>query len=86
MRCSQVPVRSFFERYHQIEGRLMLKEIGGSGSESLQICLDRTLLYVKDRSGNGPSCPSQLDFSLQLPTTFEYRGVTYVSGSERFDL
>ncbi|OJA17766.1 hypothetical protein AZE42_04869 [Rhizopogon vesiculosus] len=60
----------------EIEGTLKLEEVAEGGSTNCKLCLNRSVLWVKDRIYQAP-CPSSLPFNLSLPTTFSDRGNTY---------
>ncbi|KAG0703754.1 hypothetical protein DFH29DRAFT_998194 [Suillus ampliporus] len=60
----------------QIEGTLMLEEVAGGGTTNCKLCLNKSILWVKDRIYEAP-CPRTLSFSLPLPTTFSDGGKTY---------
>ncbi|CAK5262804.1 unnamed protein product, partial [Mycena citricolor] len=57
------------------EGRLSLREMGEGGRADTTICLDTTLLWIRDE--RNPTCPSSLQFSLKLPATFGLSGQTF---------
>ncbi|KAF7332284.1 hypothetical protein MKEN_00109600 [Mycena kentingensis (nom. inval.)] len=59
----------------RVEGRLQLKEIAEGGNSTTSLCLDTTILYI--RNDRNAVCPSSLPFSLTLPTSFVYNGRTY---------
>ncbi|KAJ7126184.1 hypothetical protein C8R44DRAFT_980034 [Mycena epipterygia] len=59
----------------KVEGRIQLKEMGEGGHTDRKLCLDAVLAWSKD--ANNPVCPSSLQFSLTLPTTFHYEDGTY---------
>ncbi|RDB14666.1 hypothetical protein Hypma_016341 [Hypsizygus marmoreus] len=59
----------------KVEGRLRLKEIAEGGTTSAKLCLDTTLLWMRDAANS--LCPSSLRFSLNLPATFTWEGKTY---------
>lgn len=62
----------------QVEGALKLDEAAEAGSTTIKLVIDTQTLWTK-----GPvseeECPNNLNFSLTLPTTFAYQGLTYVS-------
>ncbi|KAH7927817.1 hypothetical protein BV22DRAFT_1060350 [Leucogyrophana mollusca] len=60
----------------KIEGTLKLQEVAEGGNTTRRLCLNQTILWVKDRTGDTP-CPSSLSFSLALPTTFSDGDKTY---------
>ncbi|KAF9464105.1 hypothetical protein BDZ94DRAFT_1162704 [Collybia nuda] len=59
----------------KIEGRLKLKEVAEGGTTSAKLCLDTTLLWIKD--SNNTACPKSLQFALSLPPTFTYEDKIY---------
>ncbi|CDO77139.1 hypothetical protein BN946_scf184657.g14 [Trametes cinnabarina] len=59
----------------QIEGTLRLIEVAEGGTTTHKLCLSKLTLWNKD-AGSGP-CPSSLNFSLTLPTTFSDGRDTY---------
>ncbi|KAG1742306.1 uncharacterized protein EDB91DRAFT_1279244 [Suillus paluster] len=60
----------------QIEGTLMLEESAEGGTTNCKLCLNKSILWVKDRIYEAP-CPRSLSFCLPLPTTFSDGGKTY---------
>ncbi|KAJ3005395.1 hypothetical protein NUW54_g4356 [Trametes sanguinea] len=61
----------------KIEGTLRLIEVAEGGTTTHKLCLSKVTLWSKDAE-SGP-CPSSLNFSLTLPTTFSDGRDTYVS-------
>ncbi|KAK0187805.1 hypothetical protein F5146DRAFT_1104673 [Armillaria mellea] len=59
----------------KVEGRLRLHEIAAGGTTAVKLCLDTILLWIKNP--NNLACPPSLRFRLNLPTTFQYEGLTY---------
>ncbi|KAF4617594.1 hypothetical protein D9613_005955 [Agrocybe pediades] len=59
----------------QIEGRLRVKEIAEGGTSMAKLCLNTTTLWTKDAENT--QCPTSLNFSLPLPTTFTFEEKTY---------
>ncbi|KAF9220888.1 hypothetical protein BS17DRAFT_713182 [Gyrodon lividus] len=52
-----------------IEGILKLEEVAEGGTATHNLCLSKSILWVKDRIQGAP-CPSSLRFSITLPSTF----------------
>ena len=61
----------------QIEGSLRLREVAEGGTTSYKLCLDQVTLWTKENDTE--PCPTKLQFSLTLPTTFSDDKDTYVS-------
>ncbi|OSD07311.1 hypothetical protein PYCCODRAFT_1359167 [Trametes coccinea BRFM310] len=59
----------------KIEGTLRLIEVAEGGTTTHKLCLSKVTLWSKDAE-SGP-CPSSLNFSLTLPTTFSDGKDTY---------
>ncbi|KAJ6588787.1 hypothetical protein B0H19DRAFT_1101148 [Mycena capillaripes] len=59
----------------KVEGHLHLKENAEGGHIHYNLCLDKSLLWIR-RSSN-PVCPSSLHFSRTLPSVFQYEGRRY---------
>ncbi|KAF9242652.1 hypothetical protein BU15DRAFT_86833 [Melanogaster broomeanus] len=59
-----------------IEGTLKLEEVAESGMATHNLCLSKSMLWVKDRVRDAP-CPNSLRFSLTLPSTFPDGDKTY---------
>lgn len=55
----------------KIEGILQLQEIAESGTAAKQLCLEKTVLWSKERNtAKTNSCPTYLFFKFILPTTY----------------
>ncbi|TBU27193.1 hypothetical protein BD309DRAFT_1026670 [Dichomitus squalens] len=59
----------------KIEGNLHLREVGEGGTTTYKLCLEKVTLWSKEMDSE--SCPSMLEFSLTLPTTFSDDKDTY---------
>ncbi|KAM5531316.1 hypothetical protein V8D89_015031 [Ganoderma adspersum] len=59
----------------KIEGSLILREVGEGGTTTYKLCLDTVTLWNRDTDPE--SCPTSLEFSLNLPTTFSDGKDTY---------
>ncbi|KAH9847954.1 hypothetical protein C2E23DRAFT_846414 [Lenzites betulinus] len=59
----------------KIEGSLRLREVGEGGTTTHKLCLSKETLWSKDTSSE--PCPTSLQFSLTLPTTFSDGKDTY---------
>ncbi|KIM71344.1 hypothetical protein PILCRDRAFT_56189, partial [Piloderma croceum F 1598] len=62
----------------KIEGILQLQEIAEGGTTTTQLCLDKSLLWSKERNKSN-ICPTSLPFKLTLPST-------YVDGNRTYSL
>jgi hypothetical protein len=59
----------------QVKGTLLLRELGGEGTQHATLCLHENILWKK----GGSSCPKSLQFSLELPESFSDDKDEYVS-------
>jgi hypothetical protein len=59
----------------QVKGTLLLRELGGEGTQHATLCLHENILWKK----GGPPCPKSLQFSLELPESFSDDKDEYVS-------
>ena len=56
---------------------MILREVGEGGTTTYKLCLDTVTLWSRDMDTE--PCPTTLEFSLNLPTTFSDGKDTYVS-------
>ena len=56
---------------------MILREVGEGGTTTYKLCLDTVTLW--SRETDQESCPTTLEFSLNLPTTFPDGKDTHVS-------
>ena len=60
---------------------MILREVGEGGTTTYKLCLDTVTLWSRDMDTE--PCPTTLEFSLNLPTTFSDGKDTYVSACMR---